>query len=177
MDPYTNNQELKFEVFDSHLNLSTPDNHGGEYFIQLCGSASPMRLPSGCDHVNTGICHLHSGHSTAMVMVYANHTFSLVSHSPRVIDVLYHSGIACKGAGSGRNWSAIVQMVCSNKGESAVPVLASDSDCELRFVWRNQSFCAGESAARGCSAVDTSNNYVYSLDGLLTHNWTVSHKF
>lgn len=172
VDPYANDLVLDFKLFISHLTLSTSDNRGGNYTIQLCGTASPTPPPSGCNQSNTGICHQSADGRNATV-VYANHTFSLVSHSPRVVDVIFHSGVPCESDRS-RNLSAIVQMVCSNQSENDVPVLVSDGDCELRFVWRNQSFCAGESAAGGCSASDPDTGYVYSLDGLLAQNWTVS---
>lgn len=172
MDPYASDLVLDFNLFIRHLTLVTPDNHGGNYTIQLCGSASPSPPPMGCDQADTGVCHTDAaGHNTTVVR--ANHTFSLVSHSPRVIDVIFHAGKRCE-ADPTRNWTAIVQMVCSNQNENAVPALTSTEDCELRFVWRNQSFCAGESAASGCSAVDTDTGYLYSLDALLAQNWTVS---
>lgn len=172
VDPFANDLVLDFRLFISHVTLTTPDNHGGSYTIQLCGSASPTHPPHGCDQQNTSVCRQYAdGHNATVV--YANHTFSLVSHSPRVIDAVFHSGVTCE-ADASRRLSAVVQMVCSNQSENAVPVLVSDQDCELRFVWRNQSFCAGESAAGGCSAVDPVTGYVYSLDGLLAQNWTVS---
>ena len=69
-----------------------------------------------------------------------------------------------------------LQSLLSNQSETIFPVLSSDKDCELSFIWRNQSFCAGESASGGCMALDASSNYVYSLDGLLSHTWEVSMK-
>ena len=173
VDPYASDLVLDFKLFISHVDLTTSDRAGGNYTILLCGAASPTDgLPAGCDPKDTGVCHTHAnGHSETIV--HANHTFSLVSHSPRVVDVIFHSGVQCSMDGS-RKLTAIVQMVCSNQSENAVPALVSNEDCELRFVWRNQSFCAGESAAGGCSASDATTGYVYSLDGLLAQNWTVS---
>ena len=172
IDPYQNNQVLHFHAFINGLTLVTPDKHGGKYYIQLCGSASPVPPPSGCDQSNTGICQ-QSSDGNSHAIVYANHTFSLVSHSPRVVDVVFHSGVQCDSDRS-RNWTATVQMMCSNRKETLVPVLASDSGCELNFAWRNQSFCAGESTSNGCTTTDYKTNYIYGMDGLLSQNWIVS---
>lgn len=170
-DPLSSAQGLNFKFFLRNLNLVTPDNRGGEYAIQLCGSGSPSIPPPGCDKSNTGVCWLRAD-GTNTTVVYANHSFAIVSRSPRVIDVLFHSGIQCQ-KNLNRNWTAIVHMVCSSNKETMVPRLVSDEDCELHFDWRNQSFCAGESASRGCTATNKTTGYVYSLDALLSQKWTV----
>lgn len=171
VDSYAGYSVLNFKSFVHDLTLVTSDAQGNQYYIQLCGTASPSP-PKGCDQLNTGVCKVPATGNN-LTVVYANHTFSLVSHSPRVIDVVFHSGMECNPS-QNRNWTANIQMICSSQGETPVPVLDSDRECELRFVWRNRSFCAGESAAGGCVAMDTANNYMYSLDGLLSQNWTVS---
>ncbi len=172
-DPYANDLVLDFSSFVRNLSLVVPDprHEGSNYFVQLCGTAT--HPPTGCDQSNTGICRQdENGRKTTLV--YANHTFSLVSHSPRVVEVIFHQGGTCNSGGGGaRQWTALVQMICSSQSETPLPVFVSDEGCELRFVWRNQSFCAGESAAGGCVAVSQDDYYAYSIDGLLTQNWTV----
>lgn len=173
LDPYAGDQVLDFAPFLKALDLTVPDHRGGTYALQLCGATTPLRHPCG-DPSNNGICHHPAPNNGGKegTVVYANHTFSLVSSSPRVVDVIFHSGVACSSDG-GRKLSASVQMVCSSRGETPVPTLVSDGDCELRFVWRNQSFCASEGKSEGCSATDK-DGYVFSLDSLLDQNWTVS---
>ncbi len=174
-DPYANDLLLDFSSFVRNLTLVSPDrSSGSNYSIHLCGTT--IHSPAdGCDSSNTGVCRLDAN-GGKKTLVYANHTFSLVSHSPRVVEVSFHEGADCTQESSSgqRTWTALVQMICSNQSETAVPVFVSDEGCELRFVWRNQSFCAGESAAKGCVAVDRADGYVFSLDGLLAQNWTVS---
>ena len=170
-DPYSSEPNLNFKPFLRNLNLITPDNRGGRYAIQLCGSGSPGDPPPNCHKSDTGICWLRENGINTTV-VHAEHFFTIVSYLPRVIDVMFRSGIRCE-TNQERNWSAIVHMVCSDNEETMVPKLVSDKDCELHFDWRNQSFCAGESASRGCTARDDTSGYVYSLDALLSQNWTV----
>ena len=169
-DPFSSEQNLSFLPFIRNLNLVTPDKQDGMYAIQLCGTSSPF-LPPGCDQSNTGICRLGKN-GTNTTLVYADHFFTIVSHLPRVIDAMFISGIPCY-TNRNQNWTAIVHMVCSNTEELAVPRLISDNDCELHFDWRNQSFCAGESASRGCMATDEDTGYVFSLDSMLSQKWMV----
>ena len=169
--------DLDFTSFLSNTRLLASDDHGGSYAIQLCGSGTPVAPPTGCDTQNTGICHLVPGHgkgspTSNTAVVYSNHSFSVVSQSPRVIDVIFHSGAVCP-SNRDQNYSAIVHMVCSRTGETAMPKLVSDKDCELHFDWRNATFCAGESVSRGCAATGP-DGYTYSLDAMISQKWTVN---
>ncbi len=165
--------DLDFTSFLRNNPLIVPtDNHRNGYAIQLCGTATPVPPPRGCDSQNTGICRLSLSGGSNQTIVYANHTFAIVSSSPRVIDVTFHSGTTCP-TNRNQNYSAIVHMVCSRKDETAVPKLVSDTNCELHFDWRNATFCAGESVSGGCAATGN-NGYVYSLDALIAPKWTVS---
>ena len=139
---------------------------GVEYYIQLCGSAT--KPPNACGgSSDVGICRVDDrGKET---VVRASHKFVITSHAPHVFEAVYDVGTMCDAE---RDWAATVSMVCKWQGGTSHPVLVSDRDCNLQFLWKSSLFCVGPEY---CAATDDGGSgYVYDLDGLMNSTWSVS---
>ena len=141
--------------------VSVPDSDT-TYHLRLCGTAT--KAPGDCSS-DVGIC--RSQDKVTKTLVHANHKFVILSHAPHMFEVVYDSGTTCRGD---QQWTAVVTLVCKWKGGSPAPVFVSDTDCTLRFVWRNSLFCDGREM---CAAEDKATGYTYDLDALLSDTWSV----
>ena len=81
-------------------------------------------------------------------MTDANHTLTLVSHSPHALDIQYTSGESCDGHVT---WKVNLHIYCSNKNNSKQPYLESSSGCDIRFIWPTSTLCLTEVEVRKCT--------------------------
>ena len=159
-DPEGKSQYV-FNSVASH-EISIPDSDT-KYFIQLCGTATQPPRECGSD---VGICRTDDKETTTLVK--ASHKIVIVSHAPHTFEVVFGSGAKCS---EDTQWSAVVTLVCKWQGGTQHPVFVSDSDCTLRFLWKNSLFCDGHEM---CAAEDKTTGYTYDLDSLLSSTWSVS---
>ena len=76
-----------------------------------------------------------------MKMSDANHSLTIVSHSPHALDVLYPTGESC---GNHMTWTIKVHIYCSHKNNSKKPFVESSNGCELSFTWPTSALCLTE---------------------------------
>ena len=100
---------------------------------------SSQQAPEHCKDNHAGVCHHHD--NQWMKMSDANHSLTIVSHSPHAVDVQYSSGESCD---SQVTWTVNVHMYCSNHNNSDRPYLESTSGCEIRFTWPTSALCLTE---------------------------------
>ena len=73
-------------------------------------------------------------------LVFANHSLTVISHSPHTLDVVYPTGTKTSHC----ELSATLRIYCSTTNSSDKPFLVSHDECELQFSWPTKFLCLEE---------------------------------